>query len=155
MEVSLAAQAVAFGGALVLGLILGVVYDLFRLLRLRIPVRVVGGFLDLLYWPLTVCVLFLYTVTVGDGEVRAYLMLGIALGSLCYFRLFSGFARFLGDKLADLLAYLGRLSMIPVRAVKNFLKKFGKNAKNLFHYRRKWYKIKKTIGGMGLRPSQQ
>ena len=105
MEVSLAGQAQAFLGALVLGGGMGLVYDLFRLFRLRLPVRALGALLDLIYWPLGVCALFIYAVAAGDGEVRLYLMLGIALGSLCYFRLFSLYARVLGDKLADLAVF--------------------------------------------------
>ena len=54
MEVSLLEQARTFLGALGLGVALGLVYDLFRVLRLRLPLRILGGMLDLLYWPLTV-----------------------------------------------------------------------------------------------------
>ena len=85
MEISVSGQAQAFLGAMALGGILGLVYDLFRLLRGRIPLKLLGITLDLAYWPLTVAALFAYTVTAGDGVVRLYLMLGVGLGGVCYF----------------------------------------------------------------------
>ena len=49
MEVSVIAQALAFLGVLALGGALGLVYDLFRLLRGRFRLGPLGSLLDLLY----------------------------------------------------------------------------------------------------------
>ena len=117
-------QARTFLGALGLGVALGLVYDLFRVLRLRLPLRILGGMLDLLYWPLTVCALFVYTVAVGDGVVRIYLMLGVALGNLLYFGLLSSVARYLGDKLADFFVVFGYFFIYPVQWVEKLWKNF-------------------------------
>ena len=80
-------QALSFLGAAALGGALGLVYDLFRLLRGRLGWRLLGMALDLLYWPLAVAALFVYSVAAGDGEVRFYLMAGVALGGVLYFLL--------------------------------------------------------------------
>ena len=119
-------QALAFGGAVVLGGALGLVYDLFRLLRRRLGWRALGILLDLLYWPLAVAALFVYVVAAGDGVVRLYLMLGVAAGGILYFLFLSWAALLIGGWIADLTAFLWTLILCPVRwfqkALKNFFK---------------------------------
>jgi len=80
---SVTAQALDFLGALALGGGLGLVYDLFRLLRGRFCLGILGSALDLLYWPLSVAALFFYAVAAGNGEVRIYLLVGAVLGVYC------------------------------------------------------------------------
>lgn len=130
MEVSVAGQALSFLGAMALGGGLGLVYDLFRLLRLRLGGKLLGGLLDLVYWPLTVVALFVYSVTAGDGVVRFYLMAGVALGGLLYFLCLSWLALLIGGWIADLAAFLWALLLCPVRWFRRGWKKFWKNAKS-------------------------
>ena len=142
-------QALTFGGAMALGGVLGLVYDLFRLLRRRLDWKALGILLDLLYWPLVAVSIFVYAVAAGDGVVRVYLMLGVAVGGGLYFLLLSWAALLLGGWIADLAAFLWALALCPVRWSRRALKKFSQNAKKIFHYRLKWYKINCTIGAMG------
>ena len=66
----MAAQVLFFTGALGLGVAVGVLYDIFRILRVRLRLPLLGGILDLLFWLVVTAALFLYTVTAGSGEVR-------------------------------------------------------------------------------------
>ena len=50
MGPSVSGQAAFFGGAVLLGGGVGVLYDLFRVIRVRIGLRAVGAVLDLLFW---------------------------------------------------------------------------------------------------------
>ena len=49
MEISVAGQAFSLAAALVLGALVGVLYDLFRVLRVRVRLPLLGGALDLLF----------------------------------------------------------------------------------------------------------
>ena len=73
MAVSVTGQALAFLGALALGAALGLLYDIFRVLRVRLPWKLLGAVLDLLFWLAVTAALFVYSVAAGDGEVRVYL----------------------------------------------------------------------------------
>lgn len=154
MAVSIAEQGWGFLGSVLLGVCLGILYDLFRLFRVRLRLRWLGGFLDLSFWLVTVCALFIYAVEMGNGEVRVYLMVGIVAGGGGYFRLCSPLTRFLGDKCADGLGFLWKIFLLPLRGFVGLWKKFIKNQKNLFHYRKKWYRIKKSVGEIDSQPKK-
>ena len=50
MTVSVTDQALFFAGALVMGAAVGLLYDAFRILRVRVRLPLLGGVLDLLFW---------------------------------------------------------------------------------------------------------
>ena len=49
MTVSVTDQALFFAGALVMGAAVGLLYDAFRILRVRVRLPLLGGVLDLLF----------------------------------------------------------------------------------------------------------
>ena len=61
MAVSVAAQARALLGALALGLAAGVLYDLFRVVRVRVRLAFLGPALDLLFWLCCTVAFFLWS----------------------------------------------------------------------------------------------
>ena len=72
MTVDVAAQGRALYQAVALGLAMGVLYDLFRILRVRVKVPLVGPLLDLLFWMLVTLALFLWSQRAWNGHVRLY-----------------------------------------------------------------------------------
>ena len=74
MTVSVTDQALFFAGALVMGAAVGLLYDAFRILRVRVRLPLLGGVLDLLFWLVVTVALFVYTTTAGSGEVRLYIV---------------------------------------------------------------------------------
>ena len=80
MTVSVTDQALFFAGALVMGAAVGLLYDAFRILRVRVRLPLLGGVLDLLFWLVVTVALFVYTTTAGSGEVRLYIVAGGAPG---------------------------------------------------------------------------
>ena len=133
MAISVTDQAMAFLGALALGGALGVLYDLFRLVRVRLKLRALGALLDLGYWALAVLALFGYCLAAGNGDVRIYLILGIALGGGLYFLTLSLLFRRLGDKLWDIFVFLGKLCLKPLILSRNLGKIIWENLKKDFH----------------------
>ena len=63
MGVSVAEQAYALLQAGILGGVVGLLYDCFRVLRVRIPFRLLGGLLDFLFWVAVTALLFYHAIT--------------------------------------------------------------------------------------------
>ena len=87
MAVSVADQARALLGAIGLGTAAGLLYDLFRVLRVRIPLRWLGPVLDLLFWLCCTITFFLWSVDSAGGLVRVYTAIAALTGAWGYFAL--------------------------------------------------------------------
>lgn len=148
MEISIAQQASAFAGAILLGFAIGIFYDLLRLFRLRAPIPVLSPVLDLLFWAAVVAALFVYATNATGGQMRLYVLLSVFGGAVAYFVSLSAWILGLGNLIADGAAFLGRLVRLPFRFLAFCAKKIEKNLKNLFLYRRKWFKIEATFEAM-------
>lgn len=85
MNLPLSSQLFGFAAAVAGGLVLGVVYDLFRIWRIlfRSGRRAVF-FQDVLYLFAAALFTFLLALSVSTGEVRFYLIAGEAVGWLLY-----------------------------------------------------------------------
>ena len=130
MGIDLADQVRTFLGAAALGGCLGLVYDVFRALRRRLRLPLVGALLDLGFWLLVTVGLFCYATAAGGGEVRIYMAAALFLGALLYFLLLSPPALFVVGLAADGAALLVRLILLPVDQVARLGKKIQKFAKN-------------------------
>lgn len=91
MVVPLSTQLYSFGIVLLAGVSLGVFFDLFRVIRgLLRPGFFSTPLLDLLFWALVTPVLILYLLLANWGELRGYVVIGLALGFFFYKLLLSG-----------------------------------------------------------------
>ena len=142
MTVDVAQQGAALGQALLLGTALGVLYDLFRILRVRVRLPLLGPLLDLLFWIGATLALFLWSQEAWGGEIRLYGALFCLTGGVVYFWLFSRWLLWLGYRLADLITLLLGILTLPMALLLSLLKKIRKIIKNTFLFRRKWYKIR-------------
>ncbi|MCD8334771.1 MAG: spore cortex biosynthesis protein YabQ [Clostridiales bacterium] len=129
MGVDVTAQALSLAGSLALGALLGVVYDLFRVLRVRLPLPGLGGALDVLFWAVATVTLFVWSVVSGGGVVRIYIALGLLAGCWAWFRLVSRRFLVLAHHLADICASIMHILLTPLvllRAAAKKCKKFLK-----------------------------
>lgn len=77
----LGTQLYAFGIVLLAGVNLGLFFDLFRVIRgLLRPGLLATPLLDLLFWALVTPILVLYLILANWGELRGYVVIGLALG---------------------------------------------------------------------------
>ena len=148
MELSVAQQASSLVGAILLGFAIGVLYDLLRLLRVRLHIPCLGSVLDFLFWVAVVVALFLFAANATSGQMRIYVLLSVFGGAIVYFVTLSVWILSLGNLIADGMAFLGRLMKLPICFLFFCAKKLEKNLKNLFLYRRKWSKIEATFKTM-------
>ena len=148
MALSISQQLAALGSAALLGLAVGVLYDCFRILRCRLPIPLLAGLLDLLFWLLVTAALFLHALFTEGGVVRFYMVAAVFGGAVLYFQVFSTWFLALGYRLASLVETLLRLLALPAACVYALCKKLRASAKKNFHYDLKWYRIKLIIRGM-------
>lgn len=152
MSISPLDQAFCLLGAILVGLALGLVYDLIRPFRLRASTLMEYA-LDLLYWFLVTLVVFFCAPVLGRGYVRIFMLLAYGLGAFLYFKLFSRPIRFFSMLLDRFLTRLTSLFLWPFRQIETFLTaswiKFSefvkKTLKKIFSFPLKWFKMRKML----------
>ena len=143
MRVDVLEQTRALIQAVLLGTLLGGVYDGMRILRCRLPGRMLESALDLLFWITTTVSLFVWSQQAWNGQIRLYGAVFCMLGGVLYFRLFSPFVLYLGYRMADLATLILGILTVPLRFLDEILKIFEKLIKNIFLSGAKWVKIER------------
>lgn len=128
--------------AWLMGLLAGLYYDLLKTLRRRIRRRGVTRFLDLLFWMGLALALFIQTMTMGDGEVRIFMLVTNGLGALLYFLVLSGPVLLLLGKCLDIMMKIIQLVLRPVHAIWLKGRSFAKVCKDGFKNWVKYYIIR-------------
>ena len=148
MGPALAQPLQAFVQSVLLGMAAGLLYDLLRAFRLKLP-RLTSP-LDILYCLTVSAAVFLFTLYRAQGQLRLYLWLGVLGGCVLFFTVFSPLLRPVWGFWVDTLAFLLHLAAIPLRGAENLCKKIAGHGKNLFYFIRKCYTIKTTRGNRRL-----
>ena len=138
MGIEIGAQLDALWRALFLGAAFALLYDGLRALRLRRRTRrALTDLLDALYCLFLAAALLAFTLRIGQGELRLYMLAFIALGAYLSFALLSPLLRPLWDFWADCLFAFARLLRAPLLLVKKYYGKLHKFAKKLFLFSRR------------------
>lgn len=83
-------QAGAFTSTIIIGMSAGLLYDYYRAVRAAYKLRKIGTFIgDVVYWLVTTVMVFGMLLWGTWGELRLYVFIGLGLGALLYFQLFS------------------------------------------------------------------
>jgi len=138
MGIEIDAQLDALWRSLFLGAAFALLYDGLRALRLRRRTRrALTDLLDALYCLFLAAALLAFTLRIGQGELRLYMLAFIALGAYLSFALLSPLLRPLWDFWADCLFAFARLLRAPLLLVKKYYGKLHKFAKKLFLFSRR------------------
>ena len=86
MKAGILPEFPAFCTAIYGGLIIGAVYDLFRLLRIPFASKWVQGGIDLLYYAVAGAIAAMTMLYINGGMLRMYIFLGLGLGIYAYTR---------------------------------------------------------------------
>ncbi len=164
MGISVSQQTITFLQSLLLGASLGILYDVFRILRLMIPSGKVISFLeDILYFTLCGVITFAFLLAVNNGIIRAYLLAGEVLGAVAYYLTVGKLVYKIADKIISLirkaLHMLYRIFLSPfvrlfwaisrtirkltLKITKKFSKNTIKSKYRLKHRRRLLYNVVK------------
>ena len=140
----LTAQTEIFLYALGFGFLLGIVYGLFRFVRMLFPdSKGIVFFADLLYFAICTLLAFSFILVTDGGRIRAYTATGIILGwSVCYFsfgtiaarvgKSVSSFLRRLFWALSKPFVCFGRAISEKTKKINGFCKKnIRKSDKNI------------------------
>ena len=115
MGIEIGAQLDALWRSLFLGAAFALLYDGLRALRLRRRTRrALTDLLDALYCLFLAAALLAFTLRIGQGELRLYMLAFIALGAYLSFALLSPLLRPLWDFWADCLFAFARLLRAPL-----------------------------------------
>ena len=142
MEIGVAEQVRTLAQALLLGLIFGTAYDLLRSVRIRCRRRWLTHLTDGIYTVGLLLAIFIFSLRRGDGELRLYMLMGMAAGCLFYFLCLRTFVRPLWDFWVDsavaFLLFLWR----PLVQIGQYVKKVAVLLKKHFYFVRKCIIIK-------------
>ena len=141
MTISVAQQAAALTQAICLGFGVGLLYDLLRILRVRLRLPFLGTVLDFSFWIAVTVLLFVWSQSAWGGQVRLYGAAFLFIGAGTYFWLLSRWALKIGYFFADLVEIGWNLLTYPLTLGKRLWKKVKKVVKNIFHSGTKWYRI--------------
>ncbi|MEG6520645.1 spore cortex biosynthesis protein YabQ [Desulfotomaculum sp. 1211_IL3151] len=73
-----------------IGMVAGLCYDLYKVIRGTLGLRKMGTALgDILFWLILTGIVFILLLLGNWGEVRLYVLLGLALGAILYINIFS------------------------------------------------------------------
>ena len=85
MNVSVSGQTMEFIYSALLGVGLAAVYDIFRLTRAYLKTgKLATGIMDVIFWMLSMAGLMGFVLTVCDGQMRWYILVGAFCGGFVY-----------------------------------------------------------------------
>lgn len=159
MLISVQEQLTVFGLSILLGCGLGVLYDVFRLLRLLVRFGPAAIFLqDLLFWLAAALLTFFYIFAANSGQIRWFILFGALLGAVIYHltlgEMVIRFLRAAIDLIRRVLTRFIHFVLFPfvvisrgmrphTRLFGRRMKKIMKNSGNLFKNSAKQYTINK------------
>lgn len=113
--VSLSEQFNSFLVTVGTGLIIGLAYDIYWLVRHLLHLRKIGtGLGDLIFWSVTTALAFFLLLVGNWGEIRLYVFIGILVGLGLYFRWFSSVVRKLLVGMVRVLVKLAKLTVLII-----------------------------------------
>jgi spore cortex biosynthesis protein YabQ len=107
--------------AIVLGLLTGFLFDIYRRIRNAIsPGLIITALGDLCFWVIITFITFYSLLKINFGQVRGYLFFGLAVGLYIYFCIFSPFvikgfvllSIFIEDRVDSIIYYKNRVKKL-------------------------------------------
>ena len=120
-------QALLFFIFIIDGIIIGLLFDFFRILRRSFKTKDFITYIeDIIFWVLT-GLLLLYTIfTFNNGEIRLYMFIGAIFGCIIYMLSISNFIIKINTKiiisLKNILSKIINIILIPFKVIIKFLK---------------------------------
>ncbi len=114
MTISVQQQALALAQAVFLGLGVGLLYDLLRILRVRLSVPFLGAVLDFFFWAAVTLTLFLWSQQAWGGQIRLYGVSFLFTGGVLYFLCLSRWMLKIGYLGADFVGLIWKVLTYPL-----------------------------------------
>ena len=115
MELNSVNQIYLFFLFILIGLLIGFTFDIFRLLRKKIKAPDYITYIeDILFWIITTLIILYSLFLFNNGQIRGYIFVGIIAGILIYILLFSRIIINVFSKIIDYLLKIFSLLLSPV-----------------------------------------
>ena len=125
------------------GIAIGILFDIFRILRKSFKTSDIITYMqDLLFWILTGFILLYSIFTFSNGEVRFYMFLGVFLGCLIYMILFSKYFININVKIIKIIKKIVSIIFTPINLTIKFIKKLIIKPINFITINNSKFKIK-------------
>ena len=110
------------------GIIIGLLFDIFRILRRSFKTSVIITYMqDVLFWILTGFILLYSIFVFSNGEIRFYMFLAVFLGSLIYMLIFSKYFIEINVKIIlifkNVIEKILAIIIFPIKIIMKFMKK--------------------------------
>ena len=105
----------------IVGIIIGVLFDIFRILRKSFKTKDIVTYMeDILFWILTGIIILFSMYKFSNGELRFFMIIGIIMGTLMYMITFS---RYVIKISVFIIKIIKTIIVYPVKVVEKILKK--------------------------------
>lgn len=110
------------------GIIIGLLFDIFRILRRSFKTSDIITYMqDVLFWILTGFILLYSIFIFSNGEIRFYMFLAVFLGSLIYMLIFSKYFIEINVKIIlifkNVIGKILAIIIFPIKIIMKFMKK--------------------------------
>ena len=123
-------QAFLFLIFVINGLLIGLIFDIFRIFRISFKTKDIITYLqDILFWLISGGIVLYSIFVFNNGEIRFFMFLGISIGVILYISLFS--------------QYIIKTNVFIIKFLKNILSKIFSFIKKPFSFL--WAIIKKPL----------
>lgn len=104
------------------GVIIGILFDIFRILRKSFKTwDIITYIQDFIFWILTGIILLYSIFTFNNGELRAFVFVGILLGITLYILLIS---KYFVKTSVKIVSIIKEILYFPINKIYNFTKKY-------------------------------
>ena len=122
-------QLTSFGIFIVIGIIISIIFDIFRILRKTFKtIDIITYIEDTLFWLSSGLIILISIFLFNNGELRLYLFIGIIIGILFYMILFSKyfikFNIFIINILRRFISKILQIISKPIIFIYNIIRKF-------------------------------
>lgn len=148
MSESILIQGQSLVEGLLMGVTIGLLYDVLRVVRVRFGSALLGHMLDLFFWGTVTLGIFVWSQEAFGGTVRLYGVEAVAVGSILYFCTFTKVFLWICFLLADIIEFIFHVLYLPVTLLVWLEKKFKKFTQKVFLFLLKWYKIYGMTGAL-------
>ena len=128
-EQVMAEQVYIFFTSVLIGAIMGIVFDFFRALRRKGNTRNILVYMqDIIFWLIIAIIIIVSSFIINNGELRGYMLLGYILGALMYMLLISKYIKFLFGIIFDFIEKILGYLILPFNKLWRKVEKDNKNA---------------------------
>ena len=110
MLISIKAQLNVLIYSVIAGMITGVLFDIYRMIRgIKNPKAILSFLCDLMFWVFSAFIVFIFLLYTNYAFMEIYIFLYIALGTYIYLKLLSSFFTYINHKIIKTLGIIIRI----------------------------------------------